>query len=99
YDIPEVRTFTELAMEGVREVEKMYGPVFTVKYIRYALWFIAQKIGEEPPQDVETIDQLKEYLISKADKYPTPPTVHVLMPKLRLRVCFKGDLELEPGLK
>ncbi len=72
YELPELRTFTEMAIGGIREVEKMYGPVFTVKYIEYALWFIAQKTGEEPPNDIKTLDKLVEYLISISDKYPTP---------------------------
>lgn len=72
YEIPDPRRFIELALKGLREVEKTYGPIFTVRFIKYALWFIAQKIGENPTQDIKTLDQLAEYLISISDKYLTP---------------------------
>jgi hypothetical protein len=32
YELPEVRSFIELAMRGVKEIEKVYGPVFITKW-------------------------------------------------------------------
>ncbi|MEM3594185.1 MAG: hypothetical protein QXS27_05630, partial [Candidatus Jordarchaeaceae archaeon] len=40
-----------------------------------ALKFEAKKIGEEPPVDIKTLEQLVEYLVSKADRYPHYCTV------------------------
>mgnify|MGYP005840957017 FL=1 len=64
------RAFTDLIIKGAKEVEKTYGPVYTVRYIKYALEFEAKKIGEKPAEDIKTLDQLVEYLVSKSDKYP-----------------------------
>jgi hypothetical protein len=72
YELPDPRAFTKLAMVGINEVEKTYGPVFTVQFIKHALSFIAQKTREKPPEDIKTLDQLAEYLISKSNKYPKP---------------------------
>jgi hypothetical protein len=57
---------------GFREQEKLFGPVFVTRLIKHALRFMAQRIGEEPPEDIKTFDQLAEYLLSKTDKYPLP---------------------------
>lgn len=72
YDVPPVRPFTEFLIKGIKEVEKMYGTVFTVKFIKHALRFLAQMVGEEPPKNIVNLEQLTEYAVSKADKYPTP---------------------------
>lgn len=40
--------------------------------MKHALHFVAQRIGEEPPESIKTLEQLVEYLISLVDKYPTP---------------------------
>ncbi|MBS7251097.1 MAG: hypothetical protein KIH08_10995 [Candidatus Freyarchaeota archaeon] len=68
YEEPDPRVLTELIISGVRGEEKIYGPVFTARVIKHALNFMAQK-GEEAPQDIKDLDQLKEYLLSKSDKY------------------------------
>ncbi len=70
YELPETRPFLELAMRGTGELEKTYGPVFCTMFIKHALGFIAQKVGEKPPEDIKNLNQLLEYLISVSDKYP-----------------------------
>ncbi len=72
YDIPPSRPITEIIINGVKEIEKTYGPVFTTRFIKHALEFEAQRIGEKPPEDIKTLNDLLEYLVSKSDKYPTP---------------------------
>ena len=59
-------------INSVRDQERIYGPVFPVRMIEHALRFVAQRIKEEPPGDVKTLDQLAQYLTLKIDKYPTP---------------------------
>nr|MDO8082135.1 hypothetical protein [Candidatus Freyarchaeota archaeon] len=71
FEVPPARQLTELIMSGLKEVENTYGPVFARRFIKHALKFIAEKIGEKPPEDIKTLDQLKEYLISKSNVYPT----------------------------
>nr|MDO8082147.1 hypothetical protein [Candidatus Freyarchaeota archaeon] len=72
YDESQVVNLKELCMNAARNSEKVYGPVFTAKYIKHSLRFVIQKIEEEPPENIKTLDQLKEYLFSIIDKYPTP---------------------------
>lgn len=72
YTVPDPRAFTTLISWGVREVDKIYGPVATKKIIKYALEFLEQRISERPSGSIETLDQLVEYLVSKVDKYPRP---------------------------
>jgi hypothetical protein len=71
YKLPPPKDFTELAIKSLREEEKMYGPVFSVRLIKHAQWFVTQKIGEKPTKDIKELDQLAEYLISISYKYPT----------------------------
>ncbi|MEX2705196.1 MAG: hypothetical protein Q6352_008045 [Candidatus Freyrarchaeum guaymaensis] len=59
-------------MIGVKEQENLLGPVFSARVIEYALRFLSGKIGGDPPESVENLDQLAEYLVSIADRYPTP---------------------------
>ncbi len=70
YEQPDPRAITELVMRGVKEQEKMYGPVFTTKVIDYATRLVSKYSGETPPVDVKTLDQLTEYLLLKKDKFP-----------------------------
>lgn len=71
YELPKPKSFTELMMIAIKEMGKMYGPVFDVKFIKNALAFVAKKIGEEPSQDIKNLDQLAEYIISVSNKYST----------------------------
>lgn len=71
YDLPDIRPFMELSLRGTKEIEKTYGPVFCTIFIKYALWFIDQKTGDKPEEEIKTLEQLKEFIISVADKYPT----------------------------
>nr|MDO8080082.1 hypothetical protein [Candidatus Freyarchaeota archaeon] len=70
YKLPPPSAFTKLAISSLREEEKMYGPVFSSKIIKNFRWFVAQKIGEEPPEDIETLEQMADFLISISDKHP-----------------------------
>ncbi len=64
------KVFTESNIAGMKLVENVYGPVFTVRAIRHALDFLEKKTGEKSSQDVKDLAQLKDYIISKLDKYP-----------------------------
>ncbi|MEM3526367.1 MAG: hypothetical protein QXV37_03045 [Candidatus Jordarchaeaceae archaeon] len=72
YEQIDANIFTKIIVHGMQEESKIYGPVFTTRLIKYALEFLAQKIGENPPEDIKTLDQLSEYVLSKLDKYPYP---------------------------
>lgn len=72
YKIPDPKALMDAQMIGFIELERFYGPVFKKLLIKHALQFISQKIGEEPPKNIESLDQLAKYLLSKTDKYPLP---------------------------
>ncbi|WXG42200.1 MAG: hypothetical protein WED07_15785 [Candidatus Freyarchaeum deiterrae] len=72
YEVPPARPFTEFLIKGLKEVEMMYGHVFTIRFIKHAVEFIFRKVGDKPSCNIENLEQLAEYVISKADKYPTP---------------------------
>ncbi|WXG39334.1 MAG: hypothetical protein WED07_00625 [Candidatus Freyarchaeum deiterrae] len=70
--IPDPRALVDACMLGIKEEEKFYGPAFTPRFIKSALNFVARKIGEKPPENIKTLDQLADYLVSISDKYPIP---------------------------
>jgi hypothetical protein len=72
YEFPDPKLLTPLVISGYKAVEKTFGPVYAPNFIKYALQFIKQKIGEEPPKDIKTLDQLTDYLVSVSGKYPFP---------------------------
>ncbi|MGQ9723570.1 MAG: hypothetical protein ACUVXA_19895 [Candidatus Jordarchaeum sp.] len=72
YELPEPKLLTEFVIEGYKAVEKTYGPVYTTNFIKYALRFVKMKVGEEPVEEIKTLDQLRDYLASLSDKYSFP---------------------------
>ena len=56
----------------IRQIEgsgKLYGPAFVRMAVRFAVEFEAGKLGEDPP-DIETLDDLKKYLLDNFERYP-----------------------------
>ena len=72
YELPEPKALIGVILGGLKEEEKIYGPVFTSRFIKYAQEFIAQKTGETPPEGISSLEQLAEYLESTTDKYAYP---------------------------
>lgn len=72
YDTIDERIEMELITESTKEVEKIYGEVFTVKVIEYALRTVERITGEKPDVNITTLDELKEYLLSISEKLPIP---------------------------
>lgn len=72
YELPEPKLLTGFVIDGYKAVEKTYGPVYTTNFIKHALRFVKMKVGEEPAEEIKTLDQLKEYLASLSDKYSFP---------------------------
>ena len=71
-ELPDLKIITPAIIAGYKEEEKTYGPVFTTRFIKHTLEFLSKKIEENPPEDIKTLDQLAEYLISVSDRSPTP---------------------------
>lgn len=72
YELPDSKALMDAHLVALREQEKVYGPVFLVRFIKHALQFMAQRTGEVATGDIKTLDQLAEYLLSKADKCLLP---------------------------
>nr|MDO8082148.1 hypothetical protein [Candidatus Freyarchaeota archaeon] len=68
---PELGSYTALAVQALGAEENIYGPVFTTRLIKHALRYIAQKFGEKTPEDIKTLSQLGEYLITLSEKHHT----------------------------
>ncbi|WXG42196.1 MAG: hypothetical protein WED07_15765 [Candidatus Freyarchaeum deiterrae] len=75
YELPDPRAVIGMQIVGIKEQEKLFGTVYSFRLIKYAVQFEAKRIGEDPPEDIKTLDQLAEYLVSKSDKNPTPNCV------------------------
>nr|MDO8080512.1 hypothetical protein [Candidatus Freyarchaeota archaeon] len=92
YEKPDFKAVIELHMRGPKERERLYGPAFTAEFIKYTLQAVAKQTGEEPPEDIKTLDQLKEYLISKSEKLPTPPYYIIIWAQYVTDKKFEGSL-------
>ncbi len=66
-------TIVDIGISNSKIVDnKLYGPVYTRLTKKYAIRFVADKIGEEPPKGSEDWEwsQIKGYFESKQEKYP-----------------------------
>ncbi len=72
YETIDEKVEMELITESTKEVEKIYGKVFTVKVIDYALRTVERITGKRPDVDIDTLDKLKEYLLSISKELPIP---------------------------
>lgn len=67
---PDKKIYVHLLKGAAEETAKVYGPIFPKMVIRYALDFEAKKLKEEPPENIQGLDDLANYLIQNLDKYP-----------------------------
>jgi hypothetical protein len=92
YEQPDTSTVMEIIMGGIKDEEKLYGPVFTARVIKYALQALASQTGKEPSENIETLDQLKEHLLSKSEKLAFPPYYILLWAEFVTAKKFEGSL-------
>ncbi|MEM3586738.1 MAG: hypothetical protein QXO71_05375 [Candidatus Jordarchaeaceae archaeon] len=52
------------------EHEKLYGLVYTRMALKYILEFEAKKLREEPPQNIQGLEEVVNYIIANLDRYP-----------------------------
>lgn len=55
---------------AVEETAKLYGPIFTRMVSEYTLQFEAEKLKEKPPENIQGLDQVTNYILANLDKYP-----------------------------
>jgi len=68
--IPDVNTSLMVSKTTTEAVASMFGPVFTKNAVKYTLEFEAQKLGENPPKGIETLDGAVEYIQKNINRYP-----------------------------
>jgi hypothetical protein len=59
--------FTKMAIE---EAAKLYGPIFKQMASKYALKFEAEKLKENPPENIQGLDEVMNYIMANLDRYP-----------------------------
>ena len=55
---------------AIEETEKIYGPIFTRMASEYALKFEAEKLNENPPENIQGLEEVTNYIIANLDRYP-----------------------------
>lgn len=51
-------------------IVETFGPVYRRFIVEHALKFESEMLGESPPEGIEDLEQLSNYLLSKLEKYP-----------------------------
>ena len=72
YELPNAKALIQAQVDGIKAQERVFGPIFIVRIVASVVDFIAQRVGERPPEEIKTLDQMAQYLLSKVEKYPTP---------------------------
>ncbi len=91
YELPDVNSLLKVILGGLKEEEKIYGPVFTTQFIEYDLKFRSRKTGAEPKEDIKDLDQLVEYFLSTLDKYPDPWNA-MIYAQIKTESEFQGQI-------
>ncbi|MHA1606137.1 MAG: hypothetical protein ACTSWP_01105 [Candidatus Freyarchaeota archaeon] len=60
-------SFVKFAAEKMAET---FGPTYKRLIIEYALKFESELLGERPPETIDDIEQLANYLLSRIEKHP-----------------------------
>ncbi|WXG39227.1 MAG: hypothetical protein WED07_00070 [Candidatus Freyarchaeum deiterrae] len=90
YKVPDSRAFTEAIIDGIRGEEKIYGPFFTTTLIKYCLKAVAKTTGENQSEDIKTLNQLTDYLLTKSNKLTMPPYFLLLWAQFVTDQKFEG---------
>nr|MDO8079156.1 hypothetical protein [Candidatus Freyarchaeota archaeon] len=72
YKQVDIKSLLDFCIVFIQNEEKMYGPVYTRLVKKYAVEFVAKRLGEEPPEGSDEWDwpQVKEYLEKNLVRYP-----------------------------
>ena len=62
--------FIDVLCYFVDRQAKVYGPVFYNLASRYVLEFESKKLGESVPENIESFEQVREYVVGNLDRYP-----------------------------
>ncbi|MEM2146892.1 MAG: hypothetical protein QW279_16125 [Candidatus Jordarchaeaceae archaeon] len=65
------RVAISLAKAAIIEIAKLYGPIFTRMAAEYALEFESRKLKEKPPENIQGLEEVTNYIMANLDRYPT----------------------------
>jgi len=64
------QALTLLVKYAADETAKLYGPIFSRMAAEHAARFEAEQLEEEPPKNIQTLDDATDYILRNLDKYP-----------------------------
>ena len=67
---PDRQSYVLFIKGAVEETAKLYGPIFTRMVSNYALEFEAEKLREEPPENIQGLEDVINYILANLDRYP-----------------------------
>ncbi len=67
---PDNQTILLVAKTAAEETAKLYGSSFISMVSEYALHFEAEKLKEKPPQNIQGLDQVTNYILQNLNRYP-----------------------------
>jgi hypothetical protein len=66
---PDSQTIVLVAKTAVEETAKLYGPIFTRMVSEYALQFEAEKLKESPPESIQGLEAVTNYILANLNRY------------------------------
>ncbi|MEM2145652.1 MAG: hypothetical protein QW279_09840 [Candidatus Jordarchaeaceae archaeon] len=67
---PDAKITLLIAKSSIQEMDKFYGPIYTRMVSEYALKFESEKLNEKPPENIQGLDQVTDYIMANLNRYP-----------------------------
>jgi len=67
---PDRKSYVLFIKGAIEETAKIYGPIFKRMASKYALEFEAEKLKEEPPENIQGLEDVTNYILQNLDRYP-----------------------------
>ncbi|MEM2135076.1 MAG: hypothetical protein QW261_15425 [Candidatus Jordarchaeaceae archaeon] len=67
---PDRKSYVLFIKGAIEETAKLYGPIFKRMASNYALEFEAKKLNEEPPENIQGLENVTNYILQNLDRYP-----------------------------
>ncbi|MEM1657999.1 MAG: hypothetical protein QXK94_03100 [Candidatus Jordarchaeales archaeon] len=67
-ELPDMKSFLDVFVSGLKEEKKIYGDVLTRMVIKYVQRAVTKLTGESPVEEIRTLDDAAAYLLSKSGR-------------------------------
>lgn len=67
-ELPDMKSFLDVFLSGLKEEAKIYGDVLTSMIIKYVLRAVAKLTGEPPAGEIKSLEDVASYLLSKSGR-------------------------------